>query len=202
MGLTSVNAYVAESLRGKGAPTQEFLLQMQSIVLLNENGTPRCLIGQRPNQDFIAKQWEEFYAANPRINANTFNGLRECDENDEFYARSILDTEEISYGAVIPPVPFFAKAMLIGFAVGGVGGCFLRALEPLWKHSGERGVVSLAKLLIAVPLLLPGLVAGPLVTYSLLGAEIGAAGFLVSLPGNGVGLLVCDKLIQTYKHGW
>ena len=93
MGLTSVGAYVPEHLEGQDIPVQEPFLQVESIVLLNEDGTPRCLIGQRPSE----------YLA-------TLETLRECDQGDELHALTILGDEEISLGMAVPPTGDLGKA--------------------------------------------------------------------------------------------
>ena len=190
MAFTSANAYVAEHLREESTPAQESLLQMQSAVLLNENGTPRCFIGQWPNEYFNAEKLGEL---NSHIDLNTFNDLGECDENDEFYARSILTAEEISYGVVMPPVPDTGRAIIAGVTLGGMGGCLFRALNPLWDSFG--GIV------ISIPLMMAAFFGAPFVVGSFLGNAAGEIAFLASVPGNGVGAIVCDKIAQVNKYG-
>ena len=66
LGLTSTNAYLPEQ--------PQLPEQIEAAILLNEDGTPRCRVGQTPELE----------------------DLRECDESDELY------TEEISLGMAAP----------------------------------------------------------------------------------------------------
>ena len=74
LSLASANTYALE-------PPQ-LPEQIEAAILLDEDGTPRCRIGQAPELE----------------------DLRECNEDDELYARMALNTEEISLGMATPLV--------------------------------------------------------------------------------------------------
>ena len=93
LGLASTHAYLPNAEQTEPA-------HIQAAILLGEDGTPRCRIGDAPELD----------------------DLRECDEGDELYARMILGDEEISLGAAFPPGKTFA-AFLANTVVMSVSGC-------------------------------------------------------------------------------
>ena len=83
LGLSSVSATIPEHLGGKGT-------QVEGVVLLSEDGTPRCRIGKLPSEDL-------------GIGLDNLDALEECDESDELYAHTILESEEINLGMAAPP---------------------------------------------------------------------------------------------------
>ncbi len=101
---TQIHAYVPAHLGGESAS------QVQSAVLLNEDGTPRCRIGDL-SEPFIAD----------------LDALRECDQSDELHTLAALGGEEISYGTAVPPA---VKVLFISAGVGAVIGKVLVPLGP------------------------------------------------------------------------
>ena len=115
--LTSSGAYVPEHL-------QETLAEVETVILLGEDGVPRCWIGEGPGEQLA-----------------DFDALEECDQSD-LYARKIFGTEEIQLGIV--PIPFsggklgtlasgvtkmirsrpVVSGTLLNFLVTGFGGCY------------------------------------------------------------------------------
>ncbi len=179
MNLRQVILFFLAIVVGLEAKASE--LQVQTAILLDEGGVPRCRVS-------------EFSRGDAEIGPTVFDDLRECDERDELYARLALETEEISYGVVFSPM---GKALLAGFVVGGVAGCLMRSALPFLNslvNSSGSEAVAFGTAVIIIPLSLMALLAGPTVAYSFAGAEIGASGLLVSLPGNGVGIIACDRL--------
>ena len=91
MILTSATAYVPEHL-------QETPVEVETAILLSEDGVPRCWIGKSPGEDL-----------------SDFDALEECDEDDELYTRTILGTEEIQLGMALIP---FSGGKLGALATG------------------------------------------------------------------------------------
>ena len=193
MLFSSANAHVPEQLGGEG------LLQMEATaILLDEKGLPRCIIGG-PSEYLTSEKLGEFYGADSKIGPVVFDSLEECDENDELYARIILGAEEINYAMAVLPEPSIGlRALLAGFSLGTIGGCIFRGLDSFIHKGRSRRAVRFGKFLIAVPFALAAFLAGPIAVTHLLGAEAGGAGFLFSLPGNGVGFIICDEIAHRY----
>ena len=93
LSLTSANAYTLEQ-----SP-----VEIEAAVLLNDDGTPRCWVGQAPELD----------------------DLRECDESD------VPEGGEINLGAVALPSGAMTKAWLASAAVGSIAGCALGTLTNI-----------------------------------------------------------------------
>ena len=97
LGLPSANAYTLEQ-----SPEQ-----IEAVVLLGEDGTLRCRIGQ----------------------ALELDDLRECDESDA------PESGEISLGTAVPPIGQLGKAVLFttmpSVAVGGLHGCLHSASKNI-----------------------------------------------------------------------
>ena len=72
-------------------------VEAPAAILLGEDGTPRCRIGQ----------------------ASELDALRECDEGD------ILEGEQIGLGMAAPPMGAIAKTLLASAVIGGATGCVL-----------------------------------------------------------------------------
>ena len=90
LGLASVNAYIPQHLGGKGTQVQKSNLEMEGAILLREDGTPHCRIGKLLSEDL-------------GIGLDNLDALEECDEGDELYARTILESEEKNLGMAAPP---------------------------------------------------------------------------------------------------
>ena len=105
---TSANAYTPEQLPE----------QIEAAILLNEDGTHRCRIGQAPELD----------------------SLRECDESDELYARTILDAEDISLGIALSP----GRVIGVGLAeigIMGVSGCIFNHWADIHNKSFVNSIL-------------------------------------------------------------
>ena len=98
LGLISANAH------GSGQPP----LQVEIAILLNENDTPRCRIGQY--NDVLPAELDT---------------LRECNQSDELYARMVYDTEETSLGMTASPGRMVITT-LASVGIMGSGGCIFK----------------------------------------------------------------------------
>ena len=189
--LTQVHAYIPAHLGGEGAQTQESrTLQVQSAVLLGENGTPRCFVGTHPGEYLTAKQLEDFYAANSSISPDTFDGLRECDQGDKL---AVLGDEEISLGLAVPT---FARALLGGAGIGAGFGCSFASLNYILGGKIKNvffatvsGISSLVVFMVSGAML-------PMFVFAVIkiGGAVAIGGPLASLVGIGTGTDLCHKL--------
>ena len=108
LSFASVNAYVLPD-------------QVEAAILLSEDGTPRCRIGD-PGESFAA--------------------LRECDQSDEL--TGLLESgEEISYGSVSPAL--IGKTLLANVAIGAATSCLVIAVGKATFDSKDeiRGLGSI-----------------------------------------------------------
>ena len=111
--------------------------QIEAAILLNEDGTPRCRIGSAPELDT----------------------LRECDEDDELYARTILDAEDINLAMAVDPGKMGEVAgRLLGSGIGAtLITCTLIPIsnwlfdEPLPEHPAVIGLIA-SSVLEPIPL--------------------------------------------------
>ena len=183
MALTSANAYVSQRLGGKNTLGQESVLQAENVILLNENGTPRCFVGERPGEYLMAEQ----------LDVDT---LRECDEDDELYARIIFGAEEISLGVAPAPTAALGKALAISTALGFGTSCGIISLA-YWLFPNthvSNGIVEFGFTVVFLAggisggLLLPAMITGKMA------AGYEAGGVLASIVGGGLGLAICGKL--------
>ena len=109
LSLASANAYTLEQ--------PQLPEQIEAAILLNEDGTPRCRIGSAAELDA------------------SLDSLRECDERDELYARTIFDTEEISLG-IAAPLPLKISAVLFNIGTMGLSGCLVGSFFDLPEKKG------------------------------------------------------------------
>ena len=186
--LTQVRAHVSANLGGEGMRTQESrALQVQSAVLLEEDGTPRCLIGADPGKYLTAEQLEDFYATNSSINPDTFDSLRECDEGDELNSIArLLGNEDISFGI---------KALFISASIGAAVGCSSVGLGDFLNinKNSSTAVVAIFSLSLAASTVT--VLAFPAFTAAKMGlvdaTAIGSP--LAFIIGAGSGLFLCYK---------
>ena len=62
LGLSLVSAYIPEQLGGEG-------VQVETAILLREDGTPRCRIGMNPSEYLTAEKLDQFYRQGLEIDA-------------------------------------------------------------------------------------------------------------------------------------
>ena len=162
MSLASANATVPSPL-GKKDMAQDSALQVETAILLDEDGTPRCRMGKNPGESLAALET-----------------LRECNESDELYTRLILESEEISLGTVAPPSGPVGKVMLVtitsSFALGGIAGCLLKENSHKWFT-----VVAGMVLAGAMPTIFSSYFLGKGATLFLFGTTMGFGGANISL---------------------
>ena len=173
---TQIHAYVPAHLGGEGAQTSESALQVQSAVLLNEDGTPRCRIGDL-GEPFIAD----------------LDALRECDKNDELHTLAALGDEEISYGTAVPPA---VKVLFISAGVGAAIGCLGSSWAVIMSIGKEEesnfsmGVFAISSVVAgAIGVLAPMAIATEMGLHS----AVAIGGILASVAGFGPGAVICDK---------
>ena len=127
LGLSPVGAYIPEHLGGEGTQTQKTALQVESAILLREDGTPHCWIGENPSESLTAEKLDEFHRQGLDIDSAGLDALRECDKGDEPYAISVLGNEEISAGMAMPPTrviggltisQVIVASSVVGFGIG------------------------------------------------------------------------------------
>ena len=96
LSLGMANAYVAPSQ----ANGEESSSQIAAVILLNEDGRPRCQI--RNSEYLSSERFEDFVLNDPETEQaiDELNSLRTCDDGDELYARFVLDPQEISIAGV------------------------------------------------------------------------------------------------------
>ena len=141
-------AYIPEHLGGEDTRAKKPALQVESAILLSEDGTPRCRIGKNPSEYLSAEKLDEFRQSGLEIGAGDLDALQECDESDELYARMILGTEEISLGMAAPPgfikgAEFVWEAGRVAapvLAIGFFTGCLPVKMDDLF--SVDMSVVS------------------------------------------------------------
>ena len=141
-GLTSISAYFPKHLGEDGVP-------VQTAILVDESGEPRCWMGKHPNESLTDEQLGEFT-------------LKECDESDELYARLVHEAEEISYGTVPLPTSLIGKVSLSWFAsllLGVVGGCISTKTKNLdsmklvlWGTVGSWSLTAIGSVLATAAL--------------------------------------------------
>ena len=86
-------------------------VQAESAILLREDGTPRCRIGKNPSEYLTAEKLDKFYRQGLDINSAGLDALRECDQGDELYAISVLESEEIHMSGVPSLVKWVMTAL-------------------------------------------------------------------------------------------
>ncbi len=121
LSLTSANAYVSQNLEGKK-------LQVESIILLNEDGTPRCRMGEE-------------------VDHEAATNLRECDESDELFAGV---GEEIRYGALSPSV--IGKTLLVSAAIGTATSCLTIEMMKSFDWKNDIHIFGAGIFLALIPL--------------------------------------------------
>ena len=192
LGLSSAGAYIPEHLREQGTQAQKSVLQVESAILLREDGTPRCRIGVNPSEYLTAEKLDEFYRQGLDIGT-----LRECDQSDELYAISVLGNEEISMGMVAPPggkgasaIWKVGKAIVLAFSLGGLIGCSLLLAEGHGKETFFLGLVTVVGLSAVGP-------ASLLYFLGYRGGPILISSSVISMFGAGYGRTgLCHKLAE------
>ncbi len=146
MILTSASAYVPKRLGGDGLPATESpsSLRVETAILMDENGTPRCRIGKHPSEYLTAEQLGEFYREEAAV--ATLDALEECDQSDELYARVALQAEEMNLAGAAAPTSLvggLALSWLANLTLGVVGGCVsFKLLEKIDDQSQKAAVWS------------------------------------------------------------
>ena len=190
LGLSSAGAYIPEHLGGEGTQTQKSALQVESAILLREDGTPRCWIGENPSGYLTDEKLDEFYRQGLDIDSAGLNALRECDKSDELYAISTLGSEEISYGAVTPSN---VKMLLSVAAIGVAGGCLITGIANSADQSNKKYIKAVAPMaigLIGVVTVLGSVASAFFLASSDLAFLAGSFGFFPSvIPGS----LICHR---------
>ena len=181
LSLASANAYTLEQ-----PPLPE---QIEAAILLNEDGTPRCRIGSAAELDA------------------SLDSLRECDERDELYARTIFDTEEISLGAAAP-ASFYTgmKVILVSASVAIATSCIVVGLNDRMDMNPSRtsflkflgGNLILATVGIVGGFVLPGAIAIKIAAGS---GALEATGIISAIWGVGTGLLICSGVVEETSDG-
>ena len=176
------NAYVARQ-------QQASALQVETAILLDREGNPRCMVGKRPSEYLNAEKLDQFYSENSQIAPLVLDKLRECDEGDEFYAQLTaieLGNEEINLGMAIPPT---GKALLSGISLGGLVGCSLIGLakgDTLIRHFDSNKAQAMT-IMIGV-----GVGTGTLVVPALI--HFAGSAFPISgLIGAALGFFACNR---------
>ena len=193
LGLTSAAAYVPEHLGGEGTPVQESAPQVETAVLLGEDGTPRCFIGKHPSESLVAENFD----------FTTLDALEECDQSDELYTRTVLGNEEISLGMAAPPAfikgaEFAWEAGKVALPVFGIG--LLSSCLPVgiarWIDLDKWSPFThaLGVLFVGVGSLFGGLIGGVAFVSTLTQAEaVYLASAAVGITGFGAGFFVCGE---------
>ena len=204
LGLTSANAYIPKNLGGEGTPGEKTALQVETAVLLREDGTPRCFIGKRPSEYLTAEKLDEFYRQG-EIGPAALDTLRECDDGDELYAISVLGNEEISLGMAVPPV---GKVWLVSGVIGGATGCVLMVFDK-WLSSKDLGLaMRMGQVLITFAggtggiLVSPLIVSEAVIPVAMVGGFIASlfGGIFISIVGAGFGMTTCDNLYSGQQN--
>ena len=163
LGLTSANAYTL------GPP--QFSEQIEAAVLLNEDGTHRCRIGEAPELE----------------------DLRECDQND-------IHAEEISLGMAAPPSyinPMIDKRLKIFFLSTGIS--YTAACSTVFLSNQIRGDLILALGLVGIGGG-HALSLGVTTIIAAGSAKLTTIGFISSIYSLGGGLFICgdvgDMLVE------
>ena len=162
LSLTSANAYVSQNLEGEE-------LQVKSVILLNEDGTPRCRMGEEVDH----------YAA---------TNLRECDESDQLFAGV---GEEIRYGALSPSV--IGKTLLVGTALGTATSCLMIGAIKSFDLEGAIHSIGASTLLVLISV---GGVVGLLTATSYIGGTAVTpvfTAFSSFLFGGASGTFLCHR---------
>ena len=128
LGLSSVSAYISEHLGGG--------VQVETAILLREDGTPRCWIGMNPSEYLTAEKLDQFYREGLEIDT-----LRECDQGDELYAIAAHGSEEISHGVAMPPL---SRAVLLNISAGFLGTCLFLKNPTVLNNVIMLGSIALA----------------------------------------------------------
>ena len=191
LGLASVGAYIPEHLGGKGTRVQKSNLQMEGAILLRENGTPHCRIGKLPSE-------------NLGIGLENLDALEECDEGDELYARTILESEEISLGMAAPPgfikgAEFVWEAGRLAvpmLAIGFLSSCLAVKVDNLLSIDlSDRNLPAsqfFGAMIIAGTITVGGIFGGlALVQKAAASRAVGWALGGVGTLSSGTGLLIC-----------
>ncbi len=177
LSFTSTNAYTLEQ--------PQLPEQIEAAILLNEDGTPRCRIGSAAELDT----------------------LRECDERDELYARTIFDTEEISLGAAAP-ASFYTgmKVILVSASVAIATSCIVVGLNDWIDMNPSRtsflkflgGNLILATVGIVGGFVLPATIAIKIAAGS---RALEATGIISAIWGVGTGFLICSGVVEETSDG-
>ena len=117
--LFSFSSAILLGLSSVGVQAQKPALQMESAILLREDGTPRCRIGANPSEYLTAEKLGEFYRQAPGIDSVGLDALRECDKGDELYAISVLGSEDVHMAGVPSLVKWTMTALtgLLAFSI-------------------------------------------------------------------------------------
>ncbi len=107
LSLASANAYTLEQ--------PQLPEQIEAAILLNEDGTPRCRIGSAAELDA------------------SLDSLRECDERDELYARTIFGDEDINFAMAVGPEKI-GEMVGVMIGTGIIATVFTCALFPLSNY--------------------------------------------------------------------
>ena len=192
-GLISTGAMYPEYPEDESLPRHG--LSVESAILIDAQGVARCRIGKHPGEYLTAEELGEFYAEASRF-APIPDELRECNENDEAYARLALDVEERADAALLPPaVKALGGAALIGAAAGCAGNVIVAHIPHVSYFSSRRLIIDMGEILfgwggtILTPIAAYGWAAsvpsvGPLVAVS--------APFL-ALTTMGISLIACYR---------
>ena len=171
LSLASANAYTLEQ--------PQLPEQIKAAILLNEDGTPRCRIGSAAELDT----------------------LRECDERDELYARTIFDTEEISLGAAAPAsFGTGMKVILVSASVAFAASCAVVGLNDWMDMDPSRtsplkfigGILILLTVGIGGGFVLPGAIAIKIATGA---GVLETTGIISTLLGASSGLFLCGETL-------
>ena len=198
LGLASVSAYIPEHLGGKDPRVQKSNLEMEGAILLREDGTPHCRIGKLPSEDL-------------NIGVDNLDALEECDEGDELYARTILESEEINLGMAAPPgfikgAEFVWEAGRLAvpmLAIGFLSSCLSTKVDNLLSIDlSDRNLPAsqfFGAMIIAGTITVGGIFGGlALVQKAAVSRAVGWALGGVGTLSSGTGLLICgDKSSKT-----
>ena len=171
LSLTSANAYVSQNLEGKK-------LQVESIILLNEDGTPRCRMGEE-------------------VDHEAATNLRECDESDQLFAGV---GEEIRYGALSPSV--IGKTLLVSAALGTATSCLMIGVGKSFDSEDPIHDIGALILLTMIPV---GGLGSLIAAAEYIGAAAGGAAAFTAISsflfGAASGTFLChrpEKETQSY----
>ena len=203
-GLISTGAMYPEHQQDEPLPRHG--LSVESAILIDAQGVARCRIGEHPGEYLTAEELGEFYAEASRFAPVIPDDLRECDENDEAYARLALDVEERADAALLlPAVKALGGAALIGATAGCVGGVIMEYLPdpPLWRNNDTSVVIEIGKSLIiglGGMMLVPISAAAWAMNIPLINTPTLLAAPTLALTTMGAGLIVCHDKAKGFNH--